>query len=34
MLSGNVESQYFVGSLSPGGHSISSHSSARGSLNQ
>ena len=28
-LSGNVESQYLVGSLSPLGHSISSHSSGR-----
>jgi hypothetical protein len=31
MLSGKVESQYLVGSFSPSGHSISSHSSGRGS---
>ena len=31
-VSGRVESQYLVGSFSPLGHSISSHSSARGSL--
>src|ERR1700730_10025854 len=32
MLSGRVESQYFVGALSPLGHSINSHSSGRRSL--
>ena len=30
MLGGKVESQYLVGSTSPLGHSISSHSSGRG----
>jgi hypothetical protein len=32
MFSGKVESQYLVGSFSPSGHSISSHSSGRGFL--
>src|SRR6266542_5623118 len=32
MVSGKVDSQYFVGSFSPLGHSISSHSSGHGSL--
>jgi len=31
-VSGRVESQYFVGSFSPSGHSARNHSSARGSL--
>ena len=32
LTSGSVASQYLVGSVSFSGHSISSHSSARGSL--
>jgi hypothetical protein len=32
VASGSVESQYFVGSFSPSGHSARNHSSARGSL--
>ena len=34
MSSGRVESQYLVGAFSPAGHSISSHSSARGSASR
>ena len=31
-VSGRVESQYLVGSLSPFGHSIRNHSSGRGAM--
>src|SRR5690349_8903036 len=34
LMDGKVESQYLPGSLSPSGHSISSHSSGCGSLRQ